>query len=133
MYNAFSFRQLASLMCWSRALLKKGKKVNKVEVKIKTHHVTYIVSRDFNLEGHTITIYLFNLFLEFCYSNNIWEISYIFYFQKVFIFKYIFLLVITLKKDQKIWLQVFYFIFFWYICLETRPFCLKNRFSVLIF
>ena len=45
-------------MCWSRALLEKGKKINKVEVNIKTDHVTYGMSRDFNPEGHDITIHI---------------------------------------------------------------------------
>ena len=45
-------------MRWSRALLKKSKKINKVEINIKTCHITYIVSRDFNPEGHNIAIIL---------------------------------------------------------------------------
>ena len=37
-------------------MLKKVNKVNNVEVNIKTCHITYGMPRDFNLEGHNITI-----------------------------------------------------------------------------
>ena len=43
-------------MWWSKVLLKKINKVNNIEVNIKTHHVTYDLSRNFNPEGHNITI-----------------------------------------------------------------------------
>ena len=43
-------------MWWNRALLEKDKKVNKVEVNIRTYHITYVVSRDFNPENHNIII-----------------------------------------------------------------------------
>ena len=43
-------------MWWSKALLKKANKVNNVKLNIKTYHVTYDVSRNFNPKGHNITI-----------------------------------------------------------------------------
>ena len=43
-----------------QSLLKKGKKINKVEVNIKIYHVTYVVLCDFNFEGHNIIIKLLN-------------------------------------------------------------------------
>ena len=43
-------------MWWNRALLNKINKINNVKINIKTHHVIYGVSRDFNLEDHNITL-----------------------------------------------------------------------------
>ena len=51
-------------MWWTRALLNKVNRANNVEVNIETHHITYNVSRDFNLEGHNITPNIINIILR---------------------------------------------------------------------
>ena len=55
MYNVFPLKLVALLMWWSGALLKKVNKVNNLEVNIKTCHVIYGVSRNFNPKSHNIT------------------------------------------------------------------------------
>ena len=67
MYNIFSLKLVALLMWCSRTLLKKDKKVNKIEVNIKTYHINYVVSRDFNPEDHNITI-VFPLGNKLCWA-----------------------------------------------------------------
>ena len=56
LYNVFPLKLVALLMWWSRALLKKVNKVNNVEVNIKSNHITYSMSCDFNFKGYNITI-----------------------------------------------------------------------------
>ena len=56
MYDVFSLKLVILSMWLSRTLLKKGRKINKVEVNIKTYHVIYIVLRDFNPKGYNITL-----------------------------------------------------------------------------